>query len=307
MTAVQERPRTVLRAEVVPPDAPTPAARPPALWPRLLGSTLLLLAAVLVWVLAYALVFSGLSEARAQRGLYARLRSELATGNAPIAQPITPGAPVALLDVPAAGIKHVVVVEGTTSTQTADGPGHLRSSVLPGQTGASVILGRSTTYGAPFAHVARLRAGDALTVTTGQGRFRYRVVGQRRSGDPLALPAGTRAVLTLVTSDGTGVLGGFTPDSAVYVTAVLTGTPQTGSVAAGRPASAERPMQGDYSFASLAGLVLALQLLALVLGAVTWARLRWSPLLAHVLGLPLVLAALWFATQAAARLLPNLV
>jgi hypothetical protein len=66
-------------------------------------------------------------------------------------------------------------------------------------------------------------------------------------------------------------------------------------------------MQGDYSFGSLAGLVLALQLLALALGAVTWVRLRWSRLLAHVLGLPVVLAALWFATQAAARLLPNLV
>jgi sortase A len=42
------------------------------------------------------------------------------------------------------------VVEGTASSDLLDGPGHLRSTVLPGQVGTSVVMGRAKTYGAPF-------------------------------------------------------------------------------------------------------------------------------------------------------------
>jgi sortase A len=246
-----------------------------------------------------------LSESRAQKDLYSQLRSELAQGLAPVSA-TTAGHPIALLNVPAVGIRDLVVVEGSSAAQLQDGPGHLRSSAFPGQTGISVLLGRSVSYGGVFGNIRSLRPGDTIAVTTGQGTFNYRVTDEPRHGGVLDVPDSTTSMLTLVTSDGSGFLGGFRSSSALYVDAVNTGTPQVPTVAPPAATSSELPMHGDYTFRTLASLVLALQLLGLVLVAIAWGRKRWNPLLAYVLGLPSVLASLWLASDYAARLLPNL-
>ena len=109
--------------------------------------------------------------------LYATFRGLLdpSSPNAPwIGGKIPAGAPVALINAPAAGLHRVVVVEGTSAGDLLAGPGHLPNTVLPGQAGNSVLLGRAATAGAPFAHVADLRAHDVVTVRTGQGTFHYR-------------------------------------------------------------------------------------------------------------------------------------
>jgi sortase A len=304
VTAVEEQ--TVLRAETVDTAAPAEAAGGTATSSRAVGRVLVAIALLVAWSLAYLFVLSDFSETRAQKGLYARLRSELAQGTAPIAEPVATGAPIALLDVPAAGIDHLVVVEGTASAQLQDGPGHLRSTALPGQTGISVLMGRSRSYGGVFSGVHALRPGDTITVTTGQGRFAYRVSDLPRASGVLKVPDTTRAMLTLVTSTGRGWLGGLESSSAIYVDAVLTGTPQLRTGTAAPPSDRELPMHGDASFGTLAALLLTVQLLGLVLAATAWARTHWSRLLAHVLGLPALLAALWLVSDIAARLLPNL-
>lgn len=306
MTALQERPTTVLRAEVVPEEAPAVQPRRPAIWPRVLGPVLILIALLTVWTVSYLFVLSRFPEARAQKSLYAQLRSDLANHTAPVAEPVDLGRPIALLDAPAAGIHHLVVVEGTAPDQLQDGPGHLRSTALPGQTGISVVMGRSLSYGAPFAHLDALRGGDVITVSTGQGRFRYRVVDSRDHGGITTVPASTSAMLTLVTSHGTGWLSALAPASTLYVDAVITGTPQLRSGAADAPSGRELPMSGDHTFGTLAELALLMQLFAVVLAAVTWARTRWSPVLTHVVAVPVVLASLWLVTDVATRLLPNL-
>ena len=56
----------------------------------------------------------------------------------------------------------------------------------------------------------------------------------------------------------------------------------------------------------LAELVLALQLFGVVLAGIAWARARWSPQLAHVIGIPLAIASLWLLSEVGSRLLPNL-
>ena len=66
-----------------------------------------------------------------------------------------------------AGLENVVVVEGTSSSDLLEGPGHLRDSPLPGQLGESIVMGKSATAGAPFGGIARLRKGDVINVTTG--------------------------------------------------------------------------------------------------------------------------------------------
>ncbi len=132
----------------------------------------------LLGFLAYLYGLSSVQEARAQSTAYATLRGELGELNqavAPLAT-TTPGAPVALLNIPAIGISKMVVVEGTAPENLELGPGHVRSTPLPGQTGVSEIFGRRATFGAPFGRLLQLRKGDKLTVITGQGTARYTIV-----------------------------------------------------------------------------------------------------------------------------------
>jgi sortase A len=213
---------------------------------------------------------------------------------------------VALLEIPTLGVDQVVV-EGTASGDTMAGPGHVRSSPLPGQPGVSQILGRSAAYGGPFRGIDTLHAGDGIRVTTGQGVFVYRVDRVRRAGDPLPVPLGSGASrLTVVTAEPDGVLGALRANRAVYVDATLQGD----AVGApnGRPAAvpaAEKPMAADTSV--LPVLVLAVQGLLATVVAIGLAR-RWvPPRVAWVLGVPVLLVFLWLTSELALRLLPNIV
>lgn len=271
---------------------------------HLVSESALVTVLLLVWVFAYLLVLSGFEQGHQQARLYGELRTALALGEAPTGAPIATGTPVALLDAPRAGIDHLVVVEGTDPHALQHGPGHAAGSVLPGQAGTSVLLGRSLSFGAPFGRVPSLRVGDAVTVTTVQGRFTYRVSGVRRSGDPVP-PAPTAGAgrLVLVTAAGPGRL---TPSDTVYVDAALDGTAQpAGPTAAADPQGA--PLASDHGLTTLALLALALQLLVAALAWSAWARVRWSAVAAWVTGVPVVVAALWVTSSVATRLLPNLV
>jgi sortase A len=74
---------------------------------------------------------------------------------------------------------NAVVVHGTSAPSLRKAPGHYRGTVLPGQRGSVGIAGHRTSYGAPFRHVDRLRAGDRLELTMPYGRFTYRVQGKK--------------------------------------------------------------------------------------------------------------------------------
>lgn len=69
-----------------------------------------------------------------------------------------------------------VVVEGTDVDDLRQGPGHYRTTALPGQAGNAAIAGHRTTYGAPFHRVDELVPGDEIKVQTLQGTFTYRVM-----------------------------------------------------------------------------------------------------------------------------------
>jgi sortase A len=262
--------------------------------------------ALVGWLVLYAFVLSGLQEQHAQHNLYASFRSELALGTAPVGGDVPEGSPVAVLTAHAIGLDSVVVVEGTTARDLRSGPGHLPASVLPGQYGLSVLFGRSLSFGGPFARVGELRPGDAIGVTTAQGTFAFTVRDVRRAGDPTppALTA-TQSRLTLVSTEGSGWRSGWAPTRTVYVDADLSGTPVGGPVTfpAGSPDDA--PMRGQTD--ALFPLVLWLQLLALGVVGIVLARLRWGAWQAWIVGLPVVIAALWGASSSAWLLLPNLV
>ena len=286
------------------PGEPVPEPLPVVIAVRvLLGLSL-----IAVWVLIYGFVFSGVQQGRNQAVLYSQLRQQLAEATAPIGGAIQPGAPVFLIDARSAGLRNVVVVEGTNSSDLTNGPGHLASTPLPGQAGVSVLMGRSVTFGAPFRNIGSMRQGDLIRITTGQGQFTYQVDRVRHRGDPLPAPlAQGKSRITMVASVGSGWRNGWAPQQAVYVDASL----QIGTVQptpAGRPAfvpKAAEPMQGDQR--SLVSLVLWLQGLLIVAILAAVGRSRWGHWQTWLLAFPLVLAPLWGATQAAVLLLPNLI
>ena len=212
---------------------------------------------------------------------------------------------MALIEAPRLGLRYVVV-EGTSAGDLRAGPGHRRDTPLPGQAGTCVLYGRALAFGGPFRHVPELRAGDTVTLTTGQGAFDYRVDRVRRAGDPLPgpLPSGTGR-LTLVTVEGVSWRTGWAPDRALYVDATLRGGPQPAP--AGRPSAvpdAETALRPDPG--GLVPVVLWLQLLLAGVAAMTWSAVRWGGAQTWLVGVPVLLAELWGVSESAARLLPNL-
>lgn len=267
-------------------------------------SVLLTVGLLAICFAVFGLILSGIQQAAGQRTLYADLRQELALATAPLGGQIKPGTPVALLDGPQ--LNQLVVLEGTSSDTLRAGPGHRRDTSLPGQPGASILYGRSITYGAPFASITKLAPGDVLTVTTGQGIFNYKVDGVRRKGDllPARLPAGGSR-LTLVTAESDGVRKGWIAQSTVFVDATLQGDAQ--SAPAGRPAGIpdqEKAMAGDTG--ALVPLVFYLQGLLLVGVALAWARARWGFWQSWLVGVPVVLVVGWLCADTTFVLLPNL-
>jgi sortase A len=264
-----------------------------------------MVAIVSLWFVAQTAFLSGVSQERDQDLLYAEFREQVAAATAPIGPTTPPGDPVAVLSIPRLGLSQVVV-EGTASGDTLAGPGHLRRTVLPGQAGTSVVMGRAATYGAPFADLKRLVPGDEIKVVMAQGEVSFDVVGLRRAGDPLPQPLQPGAArLTLVTAEGAGRFAAIAPRSVLFVDA---DAPRGFVGPPGVPASvpdAELPMERDTAAYPLLALHLLL-LLALTV-AVVAARQRWSAALVWVVATPPALALAWATTDVVMRLLPNVI
>lgn len=276
---------------------------------RFAGTSLTLLGVVLLSFVLHVTAIGQMRHARAQQTMFADFRVDLAEATAPVGQagsdnkPLALGRPVGVLDIPALGISEVVV-EGTTSGALRDGPGHRRDTVLPGQRGSSVVMGRRAAFGGPFADLPRLRAGDAIRVVTGQGESQYQVRGVRRPGDPTPPPLDPDAGrLTLVTADGRP----FMPADVVYVDADLRSAPQ--QAPSKLFGSAQLP-EAEKAMAAEGGawvpVVLWGQLLLIGAAAVTWATVRWGRRQAWVAGVPVLTVLGATVADQVLRLLPNL-
>lgn len=265
---------------------------------------------VCAWMLLQMLVLGGLSEQRSQHLLYSQYRSELAQATAPTGEldyngnPIAAGSPVAIITVPKLDLQQVVV-DGTASGDLLAGPGHMRSTPMPGQAGISVVMGRGSTYGAPFRDLAKLVKGDQITVQNASGLVTYTVTDVRQAGDPIpTAPTGaTAGRLTLVSAEGHGFLSALRPRSAIYVDADTTKATGVGVVAAGLPSS-EQVMARDTS--SLPMLVLLLAVLAGFVLVVSILRRHIRAILVWTVATPVAIALAWAVTDQVMRLLPNL-
>jgi sortase A len=176
---------------------------------RLLGGAIMVLGAViLVWggvtfwwgdpVTAY---YTRREQRELKRELVAREASFAAalaksqqvaqpdeTTSKPISAPVTPldkiakryrlsvadGSAIGTIRVPRLGL-NMVMVEGTTHDALKKGPGRDARTFMPGEGELVYIAGHRTTYGAPFAHIDSLRAGDRIELRLPYVAVTYRV------------------------------------------------------------------------------------------------------------------------------------
>jgi sortase A len=279
------------------PRAPRrPGARREVTGATVVAFGLMILAGVLALFGAYLFVGSGLAADRTQDVMYQDIQKNLALATVPVAGVVADGTPLGIVELPRLGVEQVFV-EGSASEETANGPGLKPDSVLPGQTGVSVLVGRRAAFGAPFRHLDQLRVGDRILVTTGQGEFTYVVDLVRVSDAPATEIESVPSRLTLVTSDPA-----ITPSRSLQVSAQLDGKAlprSTGTVATADDAP------GAGSSGRGTALLLWSQLLLLVTGLVTWAGLRFNARAVWIGAVPVLLAILWNVFENLAVLLPN--
>lgn len=320
--AVMTRPRDVADAPVleqwlvatpeVDGEASAAAEQPsPPMSPRLqlVRASLVVLFILTVTLLLQLTVIGSLHQSARQEQLFDSFRGQLATGTAPVGprngegDELPLGTPVAYLEIPDIGVRQVVV-EGTSPDALLAGPGHRRDTPLPGQQGATVILGRRAAYGAPFASIDRLEDGDKIIVTTGQGTYEYTVIGVRREGDavpPPPQPDSSR--LLLATAGGRSLL----PDGVVRVDADLVGDATIGPPRLLTPStlpSSEGFMGVDTS--TIWELAFWIQMLIALTVGVAWAWHRWGRAQTWIVFLPPLLLVSFVASGQVALLLPNL-
>ena len=289
----------------VPPGAPVVLSA----HDQAIRTTLTIVAVLIFGFLAHLTIFGQVQHFVSQQQLTNSLRAELAQGTAPVSEGtvdqvlLEAGAPVALIDIPSIGV-HEVVVEGTDSGSLRAGPGHRRDTVLPGQAGYSVIMGRAAAYGGPFARLQELRPGQQFTVITGQGRQEFSVLGVRYAGDPMPAPLDAgKSRLILVTARGPA----FVPSGIARVDAELVSETKPAGVRATTfvtlPA-VDRELATDTR--TVWALVFALQFLLLVELAAVWAYRRVGLRKTWTVFLPVVTVGGLFVADQVVRLLPNL-
>jgi sortase (surface protein transpeptidase) len=275
---------------------------------RAAGTGLFLLAVFLLGLVAYLFGVSSVQEARSQAVMYTTLRYKLSQGIAPLGPtapcaaasakvcPTTPGTPVAILKIPAIGVRDLVVVSGTSPESLMLGPGLLRNGPMPGQAGLVQIYGRRATFGAPFARISDLRPGDIITATTGQGVAKYRVAALGGSSRLVRDPNPNRLILLTAQSP-------VVPAYYTYADAVLISAPQ--AVPGGLPAiyTDETALSGDGG--ALVSTLLWALALAGVSALATVSALRWKPWPTYLTAAPVLLLVLWNLYQSLSALLPN--
>jgi sortase A len=275
----------------------------------LVRGCLSIVAALLFSFVANVVVLSQVQHLVSQQQLYNEFRQQLADGTAPVSEGdyndvlLADGAPVAVIEIPQIGL-HDVVVEGTSGDALTAGPGHRRDTVLPGQQGISVIMGRAAAYGGPFGRIQELAPGDSFTVRTGQGKQVFEVIGVRYAGDPTpASPKGGESRLMLQTARGPA----FIPSGVAYVDAQLRsevqGSGQRQTTFSTLPAE-DKPMATDMS--TVWALVFALQFLLAAQFAAVWAFRTIGAQKTWIVFVPIGVLAVIYVGNQLTPLLPNL-
>jgi sortase A len=271
------------------------------------GLALITAGVVVLLFVGYQLWGTGLSERASQ----SKLKKQFAAPTTvpapsppprPSASPPT-GEAIAHLVIPRIGLDKYVV-DGVTTSQLRQGPGHYPGTPDPGQPGNAAIAGHRTTYGAPFYRLNELQPGDPIVVTTKAGEFHYAVTDSKvvKPTDVSVLDATPDNRLTLTTCTPR-----FSASSRLIVISHMVSQPAPPPVAAPAPPAVAHPVDlgsgdgGAWPPVALYG-VLTIGLWVLV--RVEAARARRKGWLIVLGGAVLCLLPLWFVFENVVRLLP---
>jgi sortase A len=171
------------------------------------GWTFIGMGSFVLYFLVYQLVGTNAVTSRGQSDLRNELQREWA------AAPVTPksksnpkqavprrvarGKALAVLDIPKIQLDNKVLVEGVGRDELRKGPGHVPSTVLPGQDGTFGVSGHRTTYGAPFYRLNELAKGDTITVVTREAIYTYTV-----TRTAIVRPTDTQVLDNVIGPDG---------------------------------------------------------------------------------------------------------
>jgi LPXTG-site transpeptidase (sortase) family protein len=288
---------------------PPPRYAPLSPMQALARSILALVAALVLTFVFNLLVLSHVEHLVSQQQLSDTYRAQLAAGTAPVSEGdfddvlLADGVPVGVLTIPQLGVEEVVS-EGTSSGVLSAGPGHRRDTVLPGQMGVSVVMGRAAAYGGPFARLQALQPGDQFEVRTGQGAHTFEVMGLRYAGDATP-PAPVRGESRLILMTARGAP--YVPVGIAYVDAKLVSAAQPAGARQTTPLTLppeDKPMATDTT--TVWALVFALQFLVVAEIAAVWAFRRVGAQKTWIVFVPVLLLASLFVADQLTRLLPNL-
>jgi sortase A len=149
------------------------------------GWTFIGMGCFVLYFLVYQLVGTDLISNREQSELRAKLALEWSAptpnsatknGIAALPVPATPalGHALGVIQIPKINLKKVVV-QGANPEELALGPGHIPSTVMPGQPGTFAVSGHRTTHGQPFYRLNELAKGDTITIVTRFAVYTYKV------------------------------------------------------------------------------------------------------------------------------------
>jgi sortase A len=148
------------------------------------GWTFIGMGSFVLYFLVYQLVGTNAVTSRGQSDLRNELQREW-TAPAAAAAPdpkkkVVPKRPargkaLAVIDIPKIRLDNKIIVEGVGRDELRKGPGHVPSTVLPGQDGTFGVSGHRTTYGAPFYRLNELVKGDTITVVSKEAIYTYTV------------------------------------------------------------------------------------------------------------------------------------
>jgi sortase A len=148
------------------------------------GWTFIGMGSFVLYFLVYQLVGTNAVTSRGQTDLRNELQREWSAESAApkaanpkkvVPKPPAIGKALAVLDIPKIQLENKVIVQGVGRDELRKGPGHVPSTVMPGQDGTFGVSGHRTTYGAPFYRLNELGKGDTITVVTRESIYTYSV------------------------------------------------------------------------------------------------------------------------------------
>lgn len=150
---------------------------------------------------------------RSQKNLEAEWQRQAATvsipGKAPVSvpgmAPVSPDQILTRLQIPKIQVD-AIVVEGASRHELSEGPGHMKQTAQPGETGNAVITAHRDTF---FRHIYELNKGDQIQVRRSGRTFTYEVTGHKivMPEDVSVIKPTNNPQLTLITCYPTYYIG----------------------------------------------------------------------------------------------------